>query len=424
MTTTDQQGDRASRHAAVREAELQRNIASGARLVFDPYPVIDELREHGAVVEIDVSAHFGIAPMPGQPTSEHTFTAIGYDAVEQVFRDNVTFSSAAVGSVVAQKWGANILFMDEPEHRTYRALAQPAFAIKTMQSWEDRWLQPILTDLLAALPDEGRTDLYHEYCALFPVKTIASAFGIAPDDAERYHEWVLHMSGGGTPDQAIEAVQHIADSLRPTIEDRRATGNDDDVIGLLAGSEVADAAGTMHRLTETEILGFAYLMLTAGAGTTYRTFGFLLREVIANQELLARVRRDPDFVVPLVEETLRWSPPVLFFDRMAMVDTEVAGVRIPAGSVVSAMVGAANRDPARWDRPHEFDPDRERLPHVAFGNGPHFCIGNQLARMELRNALTALLDRYDSIELDPEEPYPETSGLRFRQIEGLPVVVG
>ena len=413
-----------SRREAVREAELQRNLASGARVVYDPYPLLDELSaEQGAVIRGEVTSTFGLPPVPGMSSEhEHAFFTVGYDATEQVFRDNVTFSSAKVGGAVVMNWGANILFMDEPEHRTYRALAQPAFAIKTMQSWEDRWLGPILHDLLAALPDRGKTDLYHEYCARFPVKTIASAFGIAPDDAEQYHEWVLHMSGGGTPEQALSAIQSISDSLHPIIEARRASGTDDDVIGLLAASEVADADGT-HRLTDPEILGFAFLMLTAGAGTTYRTFGFLLREVIANQELLARARRDPAFIGPLVEEILRWSPPVLFFERMATVDTELAGVHIPEGSLVQAGVGPANRDPNRWERPHEFDPDRERLPHVAFGNGPHFCIGNQLARMELRGALVALLERYEDIVLDPDQPYPETSGLRFRQMDGLPVVV-
>jgi cytochrome P450 len=402
---------------------MQRNLATGAHSVFDPHPVFDEMRERSAVHEGAITTFFGLPPLPDARDYEHEFTVVSYDAVEEVFRDNVRFSSD-VGDVVTTKWGANILFMDEPEHRTYRALAQPAFALKTMQSWDERWLRPILCSLLDELPASGPADLYHEYCAQFPVRTIASAFGVDPDEAEQYHQWILHMTGGGTPEQSAQAVRNIADSLVPIIEARRASGSEDDVIGLLAASEVPDDDGTLHRLTDAEILGFANLMLTAGAGTTYRTFGFLLREVIADQALLARVRSDPQLVVPLVEEILRWSPPVLFFERVAAVDTVLDGVAIPRGSLVQPVVGAANRDPSRWEQPHQFDPDRERLPHVAFGSGPHFCIGNQLARMELRTALQLLLDRFDSIVLDPDQPYPETSGLRFRQMDGLPVLVG
>jgi cytochrome P450 len=107
-----------------------------------------------------------------------------------------------------------------------------------------------------------------------------------------------------------------------------------------------------------------------------------------------------------------------------VVDAEVAGVLIPANSHVLVAVGAANRDPDQWDRPHEWDPDRPLRPHVAFGFGPHFCIGNQLARMELRTALERLLDRYETLVLDPDEPEPEIRGVMYRYLETLPVVVG
>jgi cytochrome P450 len=254
------------------------------------------------------------------------------------------------------------------------------------------------------------------------VRTIAGSFGVPPADAEQIHLWVLQFTGGGTPEEAAEAVRAFDRYLTHIVEPRRADPHDD-VISLLAESEVVVDDGS-HRLTDEEVLGFARLIILAGAGTTSRTCGFLLQQLARHPEIYARVRDDRSLLMPVIEETLRWSPPVTYFMRRAATDTELAGVAIPEGSFVQLAVGAANRDARRWDRPHEWDPDRDLLPHVAFGFGPHFCIGNQLARMELRVALERLLDRYETFVCDPAASETEIDGLLFRFLPRLPVILG
>ena len=398
------------------EAERRRNAASGAGTVFDFHPEVDALRAAGAVHRGSVADLLGadVPTVANEEVGAH-FTVLTFATAEQVFRDHERFSSEhGYGPEVAKYWGANILMMDEPDHRRYRSLAQPAFAVKTMKSWEQRWLTPMLDQLIDDFPASGPVDLYGDYCAKFPVNTIAMGFGIAPDDVDMFHAWVSDSQGGPA---------HVNEYLTRIIDERRASPNDDDVIGLLAQSEVEDEDGR-HMLTDAEILGFANLMLTAGAGTTYRTMGMLLVELLKRPELLAAVRDDRSLIPAVVEETLRWSPPVPFFPRMAMVDTEIDGVPIPAGSLIDVFVAAANRDPQRWDDPHAWDPAREPQAHVGFGFGPHFCIGNQLARMELQVGLERLLDRLPRLALDRSVPEPRVTGLLFRMPTGVPAIIG
>jgi cytochrome P450 len=406
---------------SVAEADRLRNTSGGGS-VPNLHARIDALRSRGDVVRGDLHELLGLSPRQDLTVEGEVYVALGYEAVEEGFRRNDDFLSSMPGSQAGlSHLGANILVMDEPEHRRYRALAQPAFAVKTMQSWEHRWLAPTLERLVGELPAQGRADLYGDYCAKFPVRTIAGSFGVPPADAEQFHLWVLQFTGGGTPAQAVEAVGAFDRYLTQVLEERRASPAGD-VISLLASSEIVDDQGR-HRLTDEEVLGFARLLILAGAGTTYRTCGFLLLQLACRPEVYAQLRADRALITAVIEETLRWSPPVTYFMRRVAADTELAGVEIPAGSFVQLAVGAANRDARRWDRPHEWDPDRALAPHVAFGFGPHFCIGNQLARMELRVAVERLLDRYEVFLCDPAEPAPEIDGLLFRFLPRLPVLL-
>jgi cytochrome P450 len=402
------------------DAERLRNTQLGIGVVIDPYPRFDELRPFGNVHEGSMWSLFDVADMFAWIGDAPRYMTIGYDACVEVFRRNDAFSSAGYGEAV-KRWGPNILSMDEPEHRRYRALVQPAFSYKVMEDWESRWLGPLLDELIDQFPSHGSFDLLGAYCARFPIHTIASAFGIDRADVSETHQWAYMVTAASMPDEADRAWSAFSGRLQAIIDERRQHPSDD-LIGLLAASEVSDDEGT-HRLTDEEILGFAGLMVTAGGGTTYRTMGTMLLQLLQRPALLDRVRADRSLIVPLIEETIRWNPPNMFFPRLAVEDVEVEGVRIPSGSLVDVVLGAGNRDPQRWERPNEFDIDRPILPHISFGSGPHFCVGNQLARMELRVALERLLDRVPRLRLDHDADLPVVSGLMWRLANRLPVVV-
>ena len=163
-------------------------------------------------------------------------------------------------------------------------------------------------------------------------------------------------------------------------------------------------------------------LLEAGAETTYRSTSNLLFGLLSQPETLAEVCADRSLVPQAIEEALRWEPPLTGIFRGATVDTEVAGIKIPAGAVVAVNVGAANRDESRWDRPDVFDIHRASVPHIAFGYGPHVCLGMHLARVETSIALNAVLDRLPNVRFDPSAEDIHISGSTFRSPRALPVL--
>jgi cytochrome P450 len=166
------------------------------------------------------------------------------------------------------------------------------------------------------------------------------------------------------------------------------------------------------------------LLLPAGAETTYRSSSNLLCGLLNDPDQLDALRTDRSLVRPAIEEGLRWEPPLTSIARTATRDVELCGVAIPEGSVVTVCLGAANRDPARWDDPDCFDVRRLPKPHLSFATGPHTCLGLHLARMETSVALNALLDRASGLRLDPEAEDVHVTGFTFRAPRALPVVLG
>jgi cytochrome P450 len=126
----------------------------------------------------------------------------------------------------------------------------------------------------------------------------------------------------------------------------------------------------------------------------------------------------------VVDESVRWTPTDPVFARFVAEDCELGGVEIPAGAIVHACLAAANRDPSRWERPDEFDPFRSLKPHIGFGHGPHTCLGMHVARAEMSHGVTALLDRFPDLQLDPAAPEPRMVGLYERGPDAVPVRLG
>jgi cytochrome P450 len=416
-------GGSATASVGVNEADRARNRAMGAGLVDDPYPRYHELRATGPVHQGTIPEHLGIADARGTHPDGLDFSAYDWATVDEILRDNESFSNASYAPTLEPFIGRTILQMDEPEHRRYRGLAQPGLARADMARWQATWVDPYLARLfetIRAQPGQ-RADLNARLCSLLPVHTIAKAWGIADTDIDRVHELAIsQLTPSGDYAAAIRAAEELAGLLREQIAQRRVEPADD-LISLMCTAEVVDDDGDPHRLADDEVLAFARLLLTAGAGTTYRGLGSLLVALLSNPDQLVRLRDDRSLLEPAVEEGLRWEQPLSAVTRLAARDAELGGVAIPAGSFVHAAIGAANHDPARWDDPDRFDIGRPPQPHVTFGGGAHFCIGVHLARMEMKAGLDAVLDQLPGIRFDPDEPVPHITGLTFRMPTAVPV---
>ena len=291
-----------------------------------------------------------------------------------------------------------------------------------MESWHDRWLLPTLDRLIGALEDLDRCDLYMALCARFPAHTIGAALGISVDETAQVHDWIIRTATNMPREESESAAAKLVDFLLPIVEDRRASPGDD-VISLLVTSELRDEDGSTHRLSDAEVMGFCGLLLIAGTGTTYRATGILMLSILSRPGLLDAVKSDRSLIPRCIEEVLRWEPPLTSFSRLVTEDTVVDGVTLPQGALVDVGVAAANRDPRRWNDPHRYDPFREPISHLGFGRGPHFCMGNQLARMEMRTALELILDRFPHIALDRSVDPPYVTGTFFRMPTSVPVTL-
>ncbi len=385
--------------------------------VRDPYPDLVRMRRERPVAATLMSSF-----MDGM--EETSYIVHRYDDVVAVLRDNVTYSSSAIRELMAPVMGDHVLVgMDEPEHKRLRALVSVAFRQRSLEAWEP-YAQSVVDGYLDQVvaktgDDGGRAELVRELTFPYPIQVIAKILGVPADETGTFHEWAWWIINvAADPDKGLAASAAMKDYLAGVLEARRRHPGDD-VISQLAHAELDG-----EQLGDEEIFSFIRLLLPAGAETTYRATGNLLFALLANPDQLAALRDDRSLMTQAVEEAIRWESPLLITARSSAVDGEVAGTHIPAGHQVVAHVGSANHDETRWDSPERFDIFREQKPHAAFGFGPHMCLGMHLARMEMRVAAGAVLDRLPAVRLDPAAEDVHIHGERFRSPTALPVLFG
>jgi cytochrome P450 len=385
----------------------------------DIYPAFHRLRETGPVhpgivgplVGFHGDAFFQGLPFPDRPH----FSVFDYATCDAVVRDGATYSSTEhpPGSEGALN-EKMILNMDGTRHRRYRTLVQPSFVPKKARWWIEQWIDSTVHALIDSFERNGRADLNVEFCAAIPLLTITGSFGVSLPLA-------LDIRAAVTADGL--GLSTFIDIVQPIIEARRREARDD-LISVLVHSEVQDEAGEVHVLSDDEILGFAFLLLAAGSGTTWKQMGITLTALLSHPDWLLAAKADPTVLRASIEESLRWTPTDPMFARFATRDTTLGGFDVPAGSVVHACFGAANRDPSRWDRPDEFDPGRPMQAHLGFGGGPHICLGMHVARAEMQTAIAALLARLPNLRSDPDAETPRIIGMYERGPTSVPVVFG
>ena len=382
----------------------------------DPYPAWHHLREQapvhpGIVHELtgfDGPAFFHGLPYPDRPH----FSAFSFAACDAAYRNDEVFASSpeAIDPVKGELTALNsMLSMGGAQHRRYRGLVQPSFVPAKAEWWIRNWIEQTVRVLIDAFVDDGRAELNVDFCAAIPVLTITGSFGVPVAQA-------LDIRA------ALSRPAEIVEILSPIVAARRESPSDD-LISVLVQAELTED-GVTHRLSDPEIYSFALLLLAAGSGTTWKQMGITLTALLQRPELLRRVRDDRQLLRPAIEEALRWAPTDPMFSRWVTQDVDLSGVRLPEGSVLHLCLGAANRDPARWDRPDEFDIDRPLKPSLAFGNGPHVCLGMHVARAEMTVGINALLDRLPELRLDPDAEPPRIIGMYERAATAIPVVFG
>jgi len=380
----------------------------------DPYPELAAARKANPVQRLDMSN------MP-HDEAKPVFFVYRYDDILDVLRDGETYSSGQIIELImGDVMGRHIMLgMDDPEHRRYRALVSTAFGPKAIARWEAQLIDPIASDLIDRFAGRGHAELVREFTFPYPTQVIAGMLGLPRADYQRFQRWSIAILSVFTKRAAaIAASEQVKEYLARILDDRRREPRDDLI------SDLAQAELDGERLSDEEIYSFLRLLLPAGVETTYRSTGNLLFSLLSRPDQLAAVRADRSLIPQAIEETVRYEAPLLNITRIATRDTVLGGVPIPAGSTLMTMLAAANRDESRWNDPDHYDIFRAVRPSVAWGQGPHICLGMHLARVEMRVALNLLLDRLPGLRLDPDGDDPHIRGQVFRSPTSLPVLFG
>uniref|UniRef100_A0AAU2K0W6 Cytochrome P450 n=1 Tax=Streptomyces sp. NBC_00049 TaxID=2903617 RepID=A0AAU2K0W6_9ACTN len=322
--------------------------------------------------------------------------------------------------------------LDPPDHDRLRRITNRPFGpphsphkVHDMRGELDGIVSGLIDGILDADNPE-RIDLVEQFSYPFPVTVICRLLGIPHEDERRFHGWADTLAASLDPDPdadpaekpkaAADAQIELGMYLGGLIEERRKNPGDDMLSQLAAVDEKPD--GSMSSL---EIISTAALLLIAGHETTVNLITNGMLTLLRHPEVLQRLREEPQLSVQIVEELLRYEPPVQLLPRRSTLDDiEVAGVTIPKGATVSLILASGNRDPKRFENPDRFDPDRKDIQHLGLGSGIHSCFGAPLARLEAQLALSELARRLENPRL-LEDPPPYRQNAVLRGPRHLPI---
>jgi cytochrome P450 len=385
-----------------------------ASLNDDPYAYYDDLRSECPVLLLP---HLGVVAVTG------------YDEIQDVYRDTETFSSCNsvvgpyamfpvplegddVGDTIDQyrdqlPMHEHMVTMDPPQHTRERGLMMRLITPKRLERNAD-FMTRLADQLIDELIDRGSCEFISAYAQPFAMLAVADMLGVPEEDHQRFREGfgLSHVPGelgsGGDRNVGENPLAWLDEWFAEYLEDRRSNPRKD-VLTDLALATYPDGATP----DITSIVRTATFLFAAGQETTARLLAAALKHLAEHPELQDQLRGDEEGIVNFIEEALRMESPVKTDFRLTRRNTEVGGVAIAAGTPVMLLNGAANRDPGRFECPHEFQIDRPNAQaHIAFGRGVHSCPGGPLARAEGRISLQRILDRLGDIRLSEEHHGP------------------
>ena len=315
---------------------------------------------------------------------------------------------------------SSILTLDDPDHaRIRRPLAQALYARVARFKPE---VERIISETLDSLEGEQSFDLMDRFCVPIPIDVIASILGVDRERLVEFRAWSEGLIQGLNPFRnaaQTAAMESASENLNAyfleAMADRRAAPRDDLISDMVRLQAEAN-------LTDTELRINLTALLVGGNLTTTDLIGNAVRLLLLNPAELAKLKADPKIINAVVEEVLRYEPPVDITGRIAHQDMEIAGCPVKSRQALTMSLRGANRDPEVYDDPHTFDVSRKHKPHVAFGGGAHICIGAPLARLEAQVALVRLFERFPDLKLVEGEPEWRTLPF-FRGLERIDVTV-
>jgi cytochrome P450 family 150 subfamily A5 len=406
---------------------LERDFFTDPEILQDPIPSYPAPHARGPVVR---EPHKGV------------FMLSRIDEILEVYTDRERFSAIVgpLGPLVdvpepaaGEGWsevierrrheipmGDQLTSLDPPKHTRHRALAGRLFTPNRLKQNED-FILTLADALIDELADRGEVEFSAAYAKPFTLLVIADLLGVPREDHETFRGWLGGERGTVGDPRGRHAADQVFANLEPYftryIEERRASPGDD-VMSRLASVRFPD--GELPEVMD--VVRLASIIFAAGQETTARLLSAGMRFLCEQPTVAEELRSDPEAIPNFVEECLRLEGPIKGSFRLALHDTKLAGVHIPAGSITMAVIGAANRDPRVFEDPDRFDARRSNARrNIAFGHGEHFCIGASLARAEARISFERLLARLDDIRLvDPGAlSYVET--FIIRGLNDLPV---
>jgi cytochrome P450 len=319
----------------------------------------------------------------------------------------------------------SMLGLDPPEHTRLRALVSQAFTPRMVRRLEPR-LEAVAHELLDAALVRDEVDLVEALAHPLPVIAIAEIIGVPAEDRARFKVWsdaAVESLGSAlfappSPER-IERMRKVfnemGDYFEELAEQRRVSPRED----LLTGLVQAELEGS--RLSREERISMLVLLLVAGNETTTNLIGNAVMELLAHPRELARLRADPALLPSAIEEVLRFASPVQMDPRRARRPLELGGLPVAENQMVICWIGSANRDEDVFPHADRFDLARQDNRHLAFGLGPHYCVGANLARLEAQVALRALLARTQSFERIDAAKLPLHPSIVFRGVRSLPL---
>jgi len=386
---------------------LQINLFS-EEMRRNPFPVYSQVRSASPVLNVPAQSLWMI---------------FDYDGVKRALNDHDAFSSdMSTAGRVAPDW---LVFLDPPRHTKLRSLIMSAFTPRVVANLEPR-IRELSRELLDGTIERGEMDMAADYAVPLPVMVIAELIGIPAADWSRFRRWsdaILTLSftvpGGQKPmAPPAEYYEMRADmqAYVPGLIAQKRSAPKDDLLTRLVQAQVDG-----QHLTEQEIIAFIQLLLVAGQETTANLINNTVLTLAENPDQLAVLKSSPDLLPSAIEEVLRYRSPFQWTLRATRRDIDMGGQVIPAGKLVLAVIGSANRDPSQFRDPDRFDITRDQNPHVAFGHGIHFCIGAALSRLEGRVALSEFLNRISGLQLASEKPWEPRAALHVYGPTRLPV---
>ena len=344
--------------------------------------------------------------------------------VREVSRSPELFSSEPRGPWHAFEYHFSMQAMDGERHRRHRNVVNRAFTPRLVSMLAER-AERYADQAIDALADRRSAEFVSDLAVPVPLRIIADMLGVADGDLEQFRRWsdAMILAGGGhTDDVALAETQgRMGDFLAyltEAVERRRAHPTDDVLSRIIQAGEagVIDDAQRLHRLEGDEVRDFALFLLVAGNETTRNGISQGMLALFEHPEERGRLAADDALWETAPDEILRWTSPVRAMRRVALRDTSLGDRKILEGQSVVMVYASANRDEAVFDDPHRFRVDRSPNEHLAFGFGPHYCLGANLARMEIRTVLRRILQRLPGIRLaDGGRAVPTPSAL----IDGL-----